>query len=385
MADNEAMIAGLSALLQPEKVDSFLAAFAEKRPLKLRTSRDDLTRFFPWSELNHCISMDSLMSGRVRLMRAGREVPIDLVSRRKDNRERVLLAKALHLLCEQGLSIQLIGLHNLSPKIAALTAALERELRADMQVNAYASFTRGGALPPHADEHDVLILQIDGRKAWKGYGGAEARPLKGGIARIEQPSWEEELQPGDLLYLPRGEVHHATVVGERSLHLTIGIQNLKACDSLSWLRERGIQDILFREDIAPQGPGDAADRRSTGIKQALHELVDKLDLRDMLADRDRRVAPFRPLNLGFFGPLAPRSWVSPSLRRYPDLPAEGDARIEADGVQITLDSAERALLIRLLDSGGSRVDALLQGPEAEATERALSGLIRKSLLFVLDD
>ncbi|MFZ5707092.1 MAG: JmjC domain-containing protein [Pseudomonadota bacterium] len=324
------------------------------------------------------------MSGRVRLMRAGREVPIDLVSRRKDNGERVLLAEALHLLCEQGMSIQLIGLHNLSPKIAALTAALERELRADMQVNAYASFTRGGALPPHADEHDVLILQIDGRKAWRGYGGAEARPLKGGIARIEQPSWEEELQPGDLLYLPRGEVHHATVVGERSLHLTIGIQNLKACDSLSWLRERGIQDILFREDVSLQEP-DAADRRSTGIRQALHELVDQLDLRDMLADRDRRVAPFRPLNLGFFGPLAPRSWVSPSLRRYPDLPAEGDARIEADGVQITLDSAERALLIRLLDSGGSRVDALLQGPEAEATERALSGLIRKSLLFVLDD
>lgn len=379
------MSAGLSALLSPDDIVRFLAAFVEKQPLKLLTWRDDLARFFPWAELNRCISIDTLVSGRAKLLRAGREVPLDLVSKRRDNGERVLLAEALHLLCEQGLSIQLIGLHSLTPKIAALTAALERELRADLQVNAYASFTRGGALPPHADGHDVLILQIDGSKLWKGYGGSEARPLKGGIARIEQPSWEEELQPGDLLYLPRGEVHHAKVVGERSLHLTIGIQNLKACDSLSWLRERGIQDILFREDIAPQEPGDAADRRSTGIKQALHALVDQLDLRDMLADRDRRVAPFRPLNLGFFGPLAPRSWVSPSLRRYPDLPAEGEARIEADGVQIALDSAERALLIRLLDSGGSRVDALLQGPEAEATERALSGLIRKSLLFVLDD
>ena len=314
------MIAGLSALLPAEAIDRFLAAFAEKQPLKLRTSRDDLVHCFPWRELNRCISIDTLVSGRVRLLRAGREIPIDLISKRNHSGERVLLSEALHLLCEQGLSIQLLGLHRLSPNIAALTAALERELRADLQVNAYASFTRGGALPPHADEHDVLILQIDGRKAWKGYGGADARPLKGGIAKTEAPSWQEELQPGDLLYLPRGEVHHAVVVGERSLHLTIGIQNLKACDSLSWLRERGIQDILFREDIVPQEPGDAADRRSTGIKQALHALVDQLDLRDMLADRDRRVAPFRPLNLGFFGPLAPRSWVSPSLRRYPRLP-----------------------------------------------------------------
>ncbi|MGC6328473.1 JmjC domain-containing protein [Rhizorhabdus sp. FW153] len=379
------MITGLSDLLPPAEKGELLAAVAEKRPIKSRTSRIDLARLAPWSELNRWITIDTLASGRVRLLRGGRDVPIELVSKRENGRQRVLLAQALHQLCEQGLSIQFLAVERLSQRIAVVVAALERELRADMWANAYASFTRGGALPPHSDEHDVLILQLDGRKAWKGYGGADARPLGGGAAKVGDPEWEEELQPGDLLYLPRGEVHHAAVIGEQSLHLTIGIEHAKGRDSLSWLHERSSRDIIFRTDITPEAQGESLDQRSIALRQALHRLVDQFDLREMLADRDRAVAPHSPLNLGLFGRIAPEAWVSPTLRRRPNLPAEGEARIEANGAEILLDSAECALLLHLLDSGGSRVGALIDGPEAQTVERALTGLIRKSLLFVLED
>ena len=75
----------------------------------------------------------------------------------------------------------------------------------------------------------MLILQIEGSKAWRVY-GPEADvpprllPLRDrfSIDSLPKPS-DLLLEAGDVLYLPRGRVHAAEAQEETSIHLTLGI------------------------------------------------------------------------------------------------------------------------------------------------------------------
>ncbi|XP_055994570.1 ribosomal oxygenase 2 isoform X2 [Sorex fumeus] len=88
--------------------------------------------------------------------------------------------------------------------------------------------TPGGSqgLPPHYDDVEVFVLQLEGEKRWRLY--RPTVPLAREYCveaedRIGQPVLEVTLKPGDLLYFPRGTIHQAdTPPGlAHSTHLTI--------------------------------------------------------------------------------------------------------------------------------------------------------------------
>ena len=79
---------------------------------------------------------------------------------------------------------------------------------------------------------DVFILQLDGRKEWRLYDVPVKHPFMGHkVGRVPQgeppaqagrPRMTLTLEPGDMLYMPRGLVHEAaTTDAAPSLHLTI--------------------------------------------------------------------------------------------------------------------------------------------------------------------
>eukprot|EP00930_Biecheleria_cincta_P017221 TRINITY_DN13754_c0_g1_i1.p1 TRINITY_DN13754_c0_g1~~TRINITY_DN13754_c0_g1_i1.p1 ORF type:complete len:514 (-),score=87.04 TRINITY_DN13754_c0_g1_i1:1527-3068(-) len=80
--------------------------------------------------------------------------------------------------------------------------------------NAY--LTPAGAIgkPPHIDDHDVIVLQLEGEKVWALLDAA-----------TKKASEEVHLKPGDVLYLPQGIPHHARALpaGAPSLHLAVGL------------------------------------------------------------------------------------------------------------------------------------------------------------------
>ena len=53
------------------------------------------------------------------------------------------------------------------------------------------------------------------------------------------------MEPGDVLYMPKGVVHYATTLNEtESYHLTIGLhrENMQWLDVLHWLLEDEVSD-----------------------------------------------------------------------------------------------------------------------------------------------
>ncbi|MFG3518547.1 JmjC domain-containing protein [Streptomyces bobili] len=91
----------------------------------------------------------------------------------------------LHSRLQEGASLALDSVDELHPPIARLAEAIERELRTRVQANVYASWTSTEGFGVHWDDHDTVILQLDGAKRWRIYGTTRPFPL---YRDIEDPA-----------------------------------------------------------------------------------------------------------------------------------------------------------------------------------------------------
>lgn len=120
-----------------------------------------------------------------------------------------------------------------------------RERLLHVYANTYVTPPSSQAVRPHADDRDVFVVQLCGSKHWRVYGDP---PIKlpyteeqVGKENFEvppevlsrKPLIEVELQPGDVLYMPRGFVHEAQCQGPASSwHATLAV----ATHDWSWTK-----------------------------------------------------------------------------------------------------------------------------------------------------
>ena len=117
----------------------------------------------------------------------------------------------------------------------------------------------------HFDFHDVIVVQLAGRKRWRVWAPLERtrRPVKSGAAiaapRLDElgpPLVDRSLMAGDCLAVPRGFPHATETIDDDSTHLTIGIM------ALTWER-------VIRRFLTTGGSGTAlADRLEAGALSA---------------------------------------------------------------------------------------------------------------------
>jgi hypothetical protein len=127
------------------------------------------------------------------------------------------------------------------PELRPLSAPLDHLARTlefflHQPVTASAFWSRGGMRAPvHNDDHDLIVVQLRGDKRWyvsrkpslldNTWGGIPGdAPALGDYETID-------LQPGDLLYLPRRTLHSVDSEAE-SLHLSIGFTPLTVRDAI---------------------------------------------------------------------------------------------------------------------------------------------------------
>ncbi len=139
----------------------------------------------------------------------------------------------LTALFADGATLVLQALHRTWPPVVRFAQQLVADLGHPVQVNAYVTPPQSRGFDDHYDVHDVFVLQISGAKRWRIHAPVHEAPLR------DQP-WtdrreavraeaerecliDEVLEPGDVLYLPRGTLHAATALGDVSTHLTVGV------------------------------------------------------------------------------------------------------------------------------------------------------------------
>ena len=384
------MIRDLASLIAPLPADLFCDHFVRKTRFQVKaTDPDRAAPLLPWSTINRMIESDGLPADSFKVVRAGNVVHPSLFRTRGDDSR--LRTGTLQDLLRQGSSLVLNRIDEAAPSIGRLTAAIERELSCEVWCNAYLSFGAGSAFRAHYDLHDVVILQVHGRKHWQSFGVAVPHPIEnppGGVATGRDVVWEDTLEAGDVLYLPRGEVHMATLDGVDSVHLTIGLLPRRGLAFAQSMIKQAAEEVLFRQDI-PVAAGEAAlSQHEAALKRALHALIDRTTLSDYL-DHDRRARPLRPFaNLGIVGPWQADMLIVPAVRRrIPlDIDVDHEVAVLVGRERFRLSAPARRVLDFLLwhdeCTYGAVVFALATPLSEPLVQSAVAELARQSLVGI---
>jgi lysine-specific demethylase/histidyl-hydroxylase NO66 len=110
-----------------------------------------------------------------------------------------------------------------------MLALLEESFLSGFGSNAYYTPAGSQGFAPHWDDVEAFVLQLEGRKKWKihGLGGDEELLPRFSSRNFSQEEvggtiMEVVLEPGDLLYFPRGTIHQAMSDDTTdSFHLTV--------------------------------------------------------------------------------------------------------------------------------------------------------------------
>jgi bifunctional lysine-specific demethylase and histidyl-hydroxylase NO66 len=186
-----------------------------------------------------------------------------------------------------GYTIVLDSVQRYARAIAALSHSIEVELNFATQVNAYFTPPEAQGFVPHPDDHDALIVQLQGSKIWHLYEGADVAPHQ--MWRHEpifadrlSDAVDVHLQSGDVLYVPRGRVHAAESTSELSVHLTVGLH----APTLFMLATRTLNALNNFDDrvhaqLPPRFLSDP-DLRS-GLGAVVHEIAEAMEQPEALA------------------------------------------------------------------------------------------------------
>jgi hypothetical protein len=248
---------GLPDLIHPIAAETFAGEYWEQRPLILQ--RDD-PRYYAdlltLPDLDRILASMSVPESSIRLANRGTTTWLSDLAAGADG----WATETVYREYRQGATINIVHLHEHWPALGRLCRALTGEFTATIQTNVYLTPRRSQGLTPHYDSHDVFVAQIHGTKHWRLYHSptqlplAEQRPEP--AAGYGAPVREFDLNPGDLLYLPRGTVHDATSNDEASLHLTIGVAPLTWSGYLQLvLRDAAARDVRLRAGIPRQPAG----------------------------------------------------------------------------------------------------------------------------------
>lgn len=228
-------------------------------------------------------------------------------------------------------------------------------------VNCYLSRNDAEGFGRHWDDHDVLVLQVEGRKLWEVHQPTHLSPVRGYVhdELAGPPTWSGVLEPGQGLFIPRGWAHRVDGLDERSVHLTVGVHRpsvLEVVESLRWgLDERPAPTDAdgFRAWLA----AEAADGPALATR-ALATVRGEVPVRPQqgLAATERWLAQPDPSALAVLGAGAPVFVGEPDERRV---------LLRWSAMHVELDAGEAAALAAWPDVPGDapRLDQLELGSQ----------------------
>lgn len=226
---------GFEDLIAPLTPQAFFAEYWEKKPLisQGRPARF-FTPLFSIQDMDRAICYFKPKPGRIDLVTEEGFVRDNFLG--SDGTANINLVMESYL---KGSTVVLSGLEQTWEPLALFSRALESSLNHPIAMAVYLSPPNFHGINPHYDTQENFLLQVEGSKQWKVYKPLqELPPVEGSYApvareRLSEPICEAVLEPGDVLYIPRGFVHEGMAEGKPSLHITIDVHVRTWFDFLS--------------------------------------------------------------------------------------------------------------------------------------------------------
>lgn len=293
----------LKELLSPYSHGEFLEEYWGQKFFVLNGPSNKFDQLFDWSALNSILEHHRLDAPRLRLELKGRTRQdltfiLQHTARRGGQIPRINVPR-LYSLLRSGATLVIDAVDEMHATLRDLSENISSFLGHRIQINAYVSCGDMPGFGMHWDDHDVFILQLSGRKRWKIFGPTRPYPMYRDIQPDEEiapqgdPIWNGVIEPGGVIYIPRGHWHDVVGINEPTLHLTVGSTNPTGVDLLSWLVDQLRDEEEFRKDLPLFSQGDECVDHCTRLKNALDHRWGEDLISRYLAHR-RQVLAFRP-------------------------------------------------------------------------------------------
>lgn len=225
-------------LIRPLTPQRFFDEYWERKPF-VGDGCERCTTLIGLSDIEHLISsLPYPRPGWLSLVKHARELPASAYTRE----DGFVSLQRVYDAFESGHTLQLSKLSRRWRPIERLARAVEGEFAAAGVIlsryvgsHLYLTPKNGVALAPHFDSHDVLVLHVAGEKRWLVYEAAEPLPLerqRGALKELGAPCLDKTLQPGDVMFVPRGWPHEAAASSKGSIHITLDLWPTTWCDLL---------------------------------------------------------------------------------------------------------------------------------------------------------
>ncbi|XP_072032390.1 ribosomal oxygenase 1-like [Amphiura filiformis] len=240
-------------LIHPVKADNFFSHLFERKPLLLRRHNPSYNEgLFSSAEMDKILRKNDIQFTR----------NVDITSytdgkRETHNPEGRALAPVVWDYYQNGCSIRMLNPQTYSHAVWKLNSTLQEYFSCLVGANVYLTPSGTQGFAPHYDDIEAFVIQLEGKKHWRLYkprNDNETLPRfsSGNFSQedIGEPILDTILEPGDLLYFPRGIIHQANALEDtHSLHIT-----LSTCQKTTWgdflekLVPRALQ-VALEEDV----------------------------------------------------------------------------------------------------------------------------------------
>ncbi|MFY0628252.1 MAG: hypothetical protein JXR07_18295 [Reichenbachiella sp.] len=216
----------LDYILEQVGTETFFEKYFEKDFLHITgNAPDKFEKYLDEDVINDVITNQKLFATDTKMVKLGADMKVSDFT--LENTTVIDPSKVLKHFAD-GASIALSSLHDKHAPLKLLCDDLTKEFGQPFQTNIYV--TPGGesqGFTVHHDSHDVYVLQVSGSKKWFIYESVIELAVKDQGFDIEKHKHGEKthefiMNPGDVLYIPRGLMHAAQTMDEKSIHITTG-------------------------------------------------------------------------------------------------------------------------------------------------------------------
>jgi len=259
------MIPTLDALFAPLGASTFFAEYYEKKHLHLRAERDERVGLLSHEEFMHAlVEAPTVPEGLVCFPEQIDTTHTELLSD----------ISVLTQYIDAGHPLVLNRARGITARIDAMSAFLAQTFGGHVWPNVYATGCAGTPFDMHFDAHEVIAIHCTGQKTWDISQVRVDRPIEAiemapaielalrarrdeAAANIAQSF---AVQPGDLVYVPRGQFHNARTTEGRSLHVTFGIELPTGFDLVKRMMMEILADPAMREYPLPRAVDSNGER-----------------------------------------------------------------------------------------------------------------------------
>lgn len=224
----------INAMLSPVGWSGFIEAYWDKQPMHLSGALEEAALIATPIDVRALVE-----SGAPWQFRRVPEIYLDggVVSHADIVREYVDMdgrtARAVNLarirnLLQAGATFNTFGQEHHFPRLIELKRSFALAFGAEVEVAFFYSQQNHQGLSPHYDCVEIFAFQLHGVKRWQVSTQRVENPLVGygtpTAYDLAAPHAEIDLEPGDLIFLPRGTFHHALALTGESLHVTLAVK-----------------------------------------------------------------------------------------------------------------------------------------------------------------